>query len=139
MPHLSDSISSKNRPAVLLERHRKIDTLQQWLIFEGTKDNSFLKLLTLKKGIKLLSRSLPLFDKASIFNLHTFQGIKNSYLVDHFTIYQKVLTTSLLISESVKYFATACGSARSSPYKERNSARVGERSRSTNSTVPQSM
>ena len=47
--------------------------------------------------------------------------------------------TPLLISESVKYFATACGSTCSSSYKERNSARVGERSRITNSTVPQSM
>ena len=54
------------RPPVLVERYKKIATLQQWLMFEGTRDNSFLKLLTLKKGIKLLSRSLPLFDKVNI-------------------------------------------------------------------------
>lgn len=56
-------VSLHYRPAVLLERHEKIEALQQRLMFEGTNDNSFLKLLTLKKGVKLLARSLPLFNK----------------------------------------------------------------------------
>ncbi len=59
---------------MLIERYKKIALLQQRLMFEGTKDNSFLKLLTLKKGIKLLSRSLPMFDKVHVCFCHFPQG-----------------------------------------------------------------
>ena len=79
---LSNNVT--HRPAVLLERQKKIAMLQQWLMFEGTRDNSFLKLLTLKKGIKLLSRSLPLFDKVSS-EIKSFLNSKEFFIP--YTIY----------------------------------------------------
>ena len=88
------------RPEVLLERHRKIGTLHQWLIFEGARDNSFLKLLTLKKGIKLLSRSLPLFDKVdTMFNI-ILKELLNFYTLIFFInsrIFQNQSSTLLLL------------------------------------------
>ena len=60
------ALPEEARPQVLVERQRKIECLLERLKCEESQDNSFLKLITLRKGIKLLSRSLPLFSRVSI-------------------------------------------------------------------------